>query len=89
MPSNLHAPAPSLVPTLPWGLCFFVHISALVALASVEHGCRLYVKHDSNKDLDEKKEKFFKPHGLFALVMAYQTEPDGIVQEEVDIEHTS
>src|ERR1700712_4953504 len=40
-----------------------------------------YVKYESNKYLDEMNEKFFKPHGLYALVMAYQPESDEIVQE--------
>jgi hypothetical protein len=60
---------------------FFVHVGALVVHTSVELGRRQYVKYESNKYLDEMNEKFFKPHGLFALVMAYQPESDEIVQD--------
>ena len=60
---------------------FFVHVGALVVHTSVELSRRQYVKYESNKYLDEMNEKFFKPHGLYALVMAYQPESDEIVQE--------
>jgi hypothetical protein len=39
------------------------------------------VKYESNKYLDQMNEKFFKPHGLYALVMTYNPESDDIVQD--------
>ncbi|KAJ9609002.1 hypothetical protein H2200_006773 [Cladophialophora chaetospira] len=63
------------------GPMFFVHVGALVVHTSVELSRRQYVKYESNKYLDEMNEKFFKPRGLYALVMAYQPESDQIVQD--------
>lgn len=63
---------------------FFVHVGALVVHTSVELGRRQYVKYESNKYLDQMNEKFFKPHGLYALVMAYNPDSNDLV-ESVDL----
>ncbi|KIW72864.1 hypothetical protein PV04_01028 [Phialophora macrospora] len=78
---NLACAGAVLASDIAVGPMFFVHVGALVVHTSVELGRRQYVKYESNKYLDEMNEKFFKPHGLFALVMAYQPESDEIVQE--------
>ena len=40
----------------------------------------LLTRTRSNKYLDNMNESFFKPHGLYALVMAYKPESDDLVQ---------
>ncbi|KAK5304768.1 hypothetical protein LTR99_003833 [Exophiala xenobiotica] len=62
------------------GPMFFVHVGAMVVHTSVEISRRQYVKYESNKYLDNMNESFFKPRGLYALVMAYKPESDDLVQ---------
>ncbi|KIW35199.1 uncharacterized protein PV07_01912 [Cladophialophora immunda] len=62
------------------GPMFFVHVGAMVVHTSVELSRRQYVKYQSNKYLDNMNETFFKPRGLYALVMAYKPESDDLVQ---------
>ncbi|KIV83625.1 hypothetical protein PV11_05635 [Exophiala sideris] len=63
------------------GPMFFVHVGAMVVHTSVELSRRTYVKYESNKYLDDMNEKFFKPHGLFALVMAYDPESNDLIEK--------
>ncbi|KAI4600894.1 hypothetical protein KJ359_013057 [Pestalotiopsis sp. 9143b] len=53
---------------------------------SVEASRRAYVQYEQNKYLDTMNEKFFKPRGLYCLVMTYKPSSDDII-EEVDIDH--
>ncbi|KAK5445302.1 hypothetical protein LTS15_010083 [Exophiala xenobiotica] len=62
------------------GPMFFVHVGAMVVHTRVEISRRQYVKYESNKYLDNMNESFFKPRGLYALLMAYKPESDDLVQ---------
>jgi hypothetical protein len=64
-----------------YGPGFLIALGAFAVHATVEVSRRQYVKYESNKYLDEMNEKFFKPHGLFALVMAYKPESDELIQD--------
>ncbi|KAH0840878.1 putative fad binding domain protein [Fonsecaea pedrosoi] len=62
------------------GPMFPVHVGAMVIHTGVELSRRQYVKYESNKYLDNMNESFFKPRGLYALVMAYQPDSDDVMQ---------
>ncbi|KIW88625.1 uncharacterized protein Z519_10671 [Cladophialophora bantiana CBS 173.52] len=73
-------PEQSLPPTSPLAPCFSSSSVPWSSIQSVELSRRQYVKYESNKYLDNMKESFFKPRGLYALVMAYKPESDDLVQ---------
>ncbi|KIY01502.1 uncharacterized protein Z520_03054 [Fonsecaea multimorphosa CBS 102226] len=77
---NLACAGAVLATDIAVGPMFFVHIGAMVVHTSVEVSRRQYVKYESNKYLDKMNETFFKPRGLYALVMAYKPESDDLVQ---------
>jgi hypothetical protein len=64
-----------------YGPGFLIALGAFAVHATVEVSRRQYIQYESNKYLDEMNEKFFKPHGLFALVMAYKPESDELIQD--------
>ncbi len=78
---NLACAGAVLATDIAVGPMLLVHVGALVVHTSVEVSRRQYVKYESNKYLDQMNENFFKPHGLYALVMAYQPESDQIYQD--------
>ncbi|KAI1879231.1 hypothetical protein JX265_002185 [Neoarthrinium moseri] len=53
---------------------------------SVEASRRTYVHYQQNKYLDTMNEQFFKPRGLYCLVIKYKPASDELM-EEVDLEH--
>ncbi|EXJ70301.1 uncharacterized protein A1O5_06369 [Cladophialophora psammophila CBS 110553] len=77
---NLACAGAVLATDIAVGPMFFVHVGAMVVHTSVELSRRQYVKYESNKYLDHMNESFFKPRGLYALVMAYKPESDDLGQ---------
>ncbi|OAP57580.1 hypothetical protein AYL99_08318 [Fonsecaea erecta] len=77
---NLACAGAVLATDIAVGPMFFVHVGAMVVHTSVELSRRQYVKYESNKYLDNMNENFFKPRGLYALVMAYKPDSDDLVQ---------
>ncbi|KAH6683552.1 hypothetical protein F5X68DRAFT_242403 [Plectosphaerella plurivora] len=62
-----------------------LHMASMAIHASVEASRRGYLNHQQNKYLDSMNEVFFKPRGLYCMVVKYEPSSNDMVQN-VDLE---
>ncbi|KAF7533667.1 hypothetical protein G7054_g6887 [Neopestalotiopsis clavispora] len=68
------------------GISPLVGFITMAMHVSMEASRRAYVQYKQNQYLDTMNEQFFKPRGLYCLVMTYKPSSDDLI-EDVDIDH--
>ncbi|KAM0321638.1 hypothetical protein ACHAQA_009994 [Verticillium albo-atrum] len=70
---------------LTMGISPVLHMASMAIHASVEASRRGYLNHQQNSYLNAMNEKFFKPRGLYCMVVKYEPSSNDAVQS-VDLE---
>lgn len=73
------------VAALTMGISPALHMASTAIHVSIEAARRGYLNHQQNKYLDVMNEQYFKPRGLYCMVIKYEPSSDDIVQS-VDME---
>ncbi|KAF2152148.1 hypothetical protein K461DRAFT_294985 [Myriangium duriaei CBS 260.36] len=82
--ANLAFALSVLTYTVSFGPSVVVHFSALAVHSSIEAARRMYINNERLAYLDEMNERYFKPRGLFVLMMKFDSSRNG--NEVVDFD---
>ena len=63
-----------------------MHFAAVAVHLSVEAGKKMYVNKKTNDYLDRMNETYFRPRGLYAMIMTYNPSHGEVGEEVVDLE---
>jgi len=66
---------------LSMGISPILHMASMAIHTSIELSRRGFLNYTQNKYLDVMNEKFFKPRGLFCMVIKYSPSSDEIIEE--------
>ena len=79
--SNIAAGLAALSYTVAVAPSVIVHFTAIAVHTSIEASRRLWMAKQTNSYFDQMNETYFKPRGLFALIMTYK--PDSQEEEQL------